>query len=160
MKKKILLRCLIGMTIGMSINTIISIMISLAIGDGKFYPVVPELITKCGNEINAVLLQTVCSLLYGAACAGSSVVWDKENWSLLKQTIAHLVICSLATFPAAYFTYWMPHSLSGVLVYFGIFFGIYLIIWISIYLSIKKRVTQLNKKINENKTNFHSPLYK
>lgn len=149
MKKKLFIRCLIGAPIGLAVSTIITIIISLTVSDGKFYAVVPELITDCGSEINAVLLQAICSLLYGAAWAGASVIWENENWSILRQTVTHLIICSLATFPIAYFMRWMNHSVSGVLIYFGIFLGIYLIIWLSQYTSMKKRVEQMNRRVRE-----------
>lgn len=149
MKKELFIRCLIGAPIGLAISTIITIIISLTVGDGKFYAVVPELITDCGNEINAVLLQAICSLLYGAAWAGASVIWEKENWNILRQTVTHLIICSLATFPIAYCMRWMRHTVSGVLIYFGIFGGIYLIIWLSQYSAVKKRVEQMNRKVHE-----------
>jgi len=150
MKKKVLQRCLLGAPIGLAVSVIITIIISLAVGGGVYYAVVPELIADCGNEINAVLLQAVCSLLYGAAWGGASVIWEKENWSILRQTVTHLIVCSIATFPIAYFMYWMEHSVSGVLLYFGIFFAIYLIIWLSQYSAMKKRVQQMNEKLKEN----------
>lgn len=150
MKKKVVIRCLIGAPIGLAISTIITIAISLTVGDGRFYAVVPELIADCGTEINAVLLQAICSLLYGAAWAGASVIWEIDNWSILHQTVAHLIICSFSTFPIAYFMRWMNHSILGVLSYFGIFFAIYFVIWISQYYSTKRRVQQINDKVQNN----------
>jgi len=149
MKKKIIVSCLLGASLGLTISMVISIIISISVGDGRFYPVVPELISDCGNELNAVLLQTVCSLIYGAAWVGASAVWRQDNWSIPRQTVTHLVICSMATFPVAYFTRWTRHSVSGVLSYFGIFFGIYLVIWLSQYSSMKKRVEEMNRKARE-----------
>ena len=151
MKRKVLLRCLAGAPIGLAISTIITIIISLTVNDGVYYAVVPELIDDCGNELNAVILQAVLSLIYGAAWAGASVIWEMDNWSILKQTAVHLVVCSLSTFPIAYFTRWMPHNVKGILLYFGIFFGIYLIIWLSQYSAMKKRVEQINERLNRNK---------
>ncbi len=154
MKKKLLQRCLLGAPLGLALSTLITIAISLVVGDGRFYAVVPELVTDCGSEINAVLLQAVCSLLYGAAWGGASVIWEIEGWSILRSTLTHLVICSLATFPTAYFMRWMQHSAVGILSYFGIFFAAYLAIWLSQYAAMKKRVEQLNSGIkrgeNEN----------
>lgn len=150
MKKKVAIRCLIGAPIGLALSTIITIAISLTVRDGRFYAVVPELIADCGTEINAVLLQTVCSLLYGAAWAGASIIWEVDNWSILRQTITHLIICSLCTFPIAYFMRWMDHSVFGILSYFGIFFAIYFIIWMSQYMAIKKRIQQINSEVQKN----------
>lgn len=147
MKKKIITRCLIGAPIGLAISTMITIVISLAMGDGEFYAVVPELIADCKTEINAVLLQAVCSLLYGAAWAGASVIWEIDDWSILRQTTTHLIIGSLATFPIAYFMRWMKHNLWGVLLYFGVFLIIYLFIWFSQYMMMKRRVQQINSRV-------------
>lgn len=147
MKKKIILRSLLGAPVGMAISYFITILISLAVADGNYYPVVPDLIADCGSEMNAVLLQTLFSLLYGAVWGGASVIWDMESWSLLKMTLLHLVICSIVTFPVAYFMQWMPHNIAGFLFYFGTFLTIYLIIWISQYQSIKRRIDQINHKI-------------
>lgn len=150
MKKKVVIRCLIGAPIGLTLSTIITIAISLIVEDGHYYAVVPELIADCGTEINAVLLQTICSLLYGAAWAGASIIWEIDNWSILRQTTTHLIVCSLCTFPIAYFMRWMNHSILGILSYFGIFFAIYFVIWISQYMAIKKRIQQINSKVERN----------
>lgn len=149
MKKKVLLRCLLGAPIGITISVFITIIISLIGNDGVYHAVMPKLINDCGNELNAVILQTVLSLIYGAAWAGVSVIWGMENWSILRQTITHLVICSVSTFPIAYFARWMPHNALGILLYFGIFFAIYLGIWLSQYASMKKRIQEINKRINK-----------
>ncbi len=147
MKKKILLRCLLGAPLGLAISTMITIIISYAMGDGSYYAVVPELVRDCGSEINAVALQAVCSLLYGAAWAGASLIWEADGWSLLKMTVTHLLICSLATFPVAYLMRWMDHSLSGIALYFGIFLAIYAVIWITQYSAMKRKIDELNSSL-------------
>lgn len=150
MKKKVVIRCLIGAPIGLAFSTMITIAISFVNGDGSFYAVVPELVADCGTEINAVLLQAVCSLLYGAVWAGVSVIWEMDHWSILRQTVTHLTACSLSTFPIAYFMRWMNHSVLGVFSYFGIFFAIYFVIWMSQYCTIRRRVRQINSKVWNN----------
>ena len=149
MRKEIVKRCLLGSTIGLSISTFITIIISLTVGDGQYYAVVPALATEMGSEINAVVLQAVLSMIYGAAWAGASVVWDMEGWSLLKMTLVHLAITCAATFPIAYFARWMPHSTVGIMSYIGIFIAIYVIIWISQYSSMKKRIKELNERLQK-----------
>lgn len=155
MKKKILFRCLMGAPIGLAISTLITIGISLAIGDGSYYAVAPELTRDCGSEINAVTLQTACSLLYGAAWAGASLIWDAEDWSLLKMTVTHLLICSVATFPVAYFMRWMSHSAAGVLSYFGIFLATYAVIWLSQYSAVKRKIDAINRRMKGEVADTH-----
>jgi len=154
MKKNIFLRCLSGAAIGLTITIIISIIFSLAIGDGNYYPVNPELIGVCGNEINAVIFEIVLAFVYGAGWGGASVIWDVEKWSLLKRTAVNLVIVSVTTLPVAYFTYWMEHDLISILSYFAIFIGIYAIMWFIMRAVWKKRIKQINDRLNgNNKTN-------
>ena len=145
--KKAGLRALIGAPIGLAISIVITIIISLAMGDGKYYAVVPELTADLGSEIGAVVVQTLCSMLYGAAFAGASVIWDTD-WSLTKMTAIHFLICSAATFPIAYLLRWMEHSAGGVLIYFGQFLAIYIAIWIASYVRLKRSINALNKKVN------------
>ena len=147
--KKALRRALVGMPIGLTISTVITIIISLCKGDGHFYAVVPALIEDCGSEINAVLIQFLCSLLYGAVFAGATVIWETD-WSLTKMTVVHLLVISLITLPIAYFMQWMKHSFTGFLIYFGIFIVIYAAIWITETLRMRKGVDDLNRKMREN----------
>ncbi len=146
MKKMILRRCLAGAPIGLAISTAITIIISLNIGDGKYYAVTPELTADCGSEIMAVVIQALCSMLYGAAFSGASLVWNTD-WSLTKMTAVHFLICSAATFPTAYLMRWMEHSVGGVLLYFVQFVVIYVIIWIISYMATKRKIEAFNKKI-------------
>lgn len=150
MKKKIIQRSLIGAPLGVAISYFITILISVTIGDGNFYPVVPQLITDCGGELNAVIIQALCSLVYGAVFGGSSAIWENENWSILRMTVTHLIIISVSTLPIAYVMHWIPHNVIGFFIYCAVFFGIYFIIWITQYAFIKRQLNQLNKVV-ENK---------
>jgi len=150
MKNEILKRGFSGALIGLLICHIISIWISLLINDGSYYSVVPELINLCKNETNAVIMQTICALLYGAVWGGITVIWEIDEWSLLKQTVIHFLISSVVTFPIAYVTRWMQHTIKGMLSYFGIFAVIYIIIWVSQYLNMKKKIQSMNAKVREN----------
>lgn len=146
MKKKFFIRCAFGALMGLTITTIITIVISACIGTGEFYPVTPMLIEECGGELNAVIVQSVCAMLYGAAWSAADLIWQVEKWTLLRQTITHLLVISLSSLPISWLMHWVPRDLCGILVYFGIFFGIYLGIWLFQYYSMKAHVDQMNKK--------------
>ena len=107
----------------------------------------PQFTIICGNELNAVIIQSLCSLLYGAAFAGASVIWEVESWSLLKQTVLHCIIVSFSTFPIAYCMYWMPHNVLGIAIYIFIFFFIYFFIWFGQYFAMKKKIQAFNDKV-------------
>lgn len=149
-KKKVIMRALMGAPVGFMISTAITVVFSLIYGDGSYYPVMPELIEDCGNEINAVVIQAVSAMICGAAWGGASVIWEMEDWSLLKQTMLHFLIGSFATLPVAWLMRWMERSAAGALEYCGIFFGIYLAIWLALYFSIKRKIQCINRQILEN----------
>lgn len=143
-KKQILLRSLLGAPLGLAISILITIVISLIIGDGAYHAVAPELVSDCGGELTAVIVQTILSFIYGAAWGGASVVFEIDEWSILKQTLVHLGVCSAASLPVAYFARWMPHGWTGILLYVAIFFGVYFVIWLAQYIPLRRRVKRIN----------------
>lgn len=150
MKKKLLFRALMGAPIGVTVSLIITIIFSLCVGHGEYFPAPHELIDWCGgNSTNAVIVQMICSLFVGAVGAGSSVIWEIEKWSLLKQTLVHFAVIAVPFFGIGYVMNWMPHHLYGALCYVGGFLLVYLIMWLSIYFSIKSKIKKMNKQLQE-----------
>lgn len=149
MKKKTIRRGLFGLPIGIAIGFVITLIISARVGDGSFYPVAPELIGTMGNELNAVILQTILCAILGAGFAAASVIWELDSWSLAKQSGIYFLIISIIMLPVAYFTNWMKHSLAGVLSYAGIFTAIFVVVWISQYLLWKRNITRMNAFVSE-----------
>ena len=138
-KKQLLIRGLIGAAVGFFICYFITIIISVIIGNGEFYPVVPQAIELFGTELNAVIAQTIISMIYGAILGGASVIWTIDRWSLL--------IYSTATFPVAYFLYWMPHNVISILIYYSVFITIYFFIWLISYTKTKITIKKINTKL-------------
>ena len=149
MFKEVLRRSSVGAVFGVTLSQLIAIIISLCIADGNFYAVVPSLTERMNSEVSAAIVQTVCSFLYGAVFGGMSMVWELDNWSILKQTIVHFSVVSVVTMPIAYVTEWMPHSVIGAIIYFAIFGVSYAFIWLSRYIAMKKRIDEMNKKVVE-----------
>lgn len=147
MKKNMILRGLLGFPIGISIGYVITIITSLIWGGGYYSPCVPELISVMGNEIRAVLLQTLLSGLIGTSCAAFSVIWEVEHWSIMKQTALYFLIISVTIIPISYILRWMEHSVAGFLQYFGIFAAIFALIWITETLILKHNVDKMNKNL-------------
>lgn len=159
MKKKILFRSLLGAPIGVTISLLIAIIISLCVGQGGSSLAPHDLVVWCGNEITAVIVQMLCSLFIGAVGGGSSVIWEIEKWSLLKQTSVHFAVVAVPFFGVSYVLNWMPHYLYGAFGYGGWFALIYVFMWCSIYFSIRAKIKKMNKHLqamqNEN-TNTES----
>ena len=147
MKKKIILRGILGIPIGITIGYLITIFISLGLANGYYSPCVPELISMMGSEIRAVIVQSVFSGILGAGFAASSVIWEIDHWSLVKQTGIYFAIASLLMLPIAYLAYWMEHSVVGFLSYFGIFILIFVMIWAIQFAIGKYNVKKMNEKL-------------
>lgn len=145
MFKTVLKRAVLGAPLGITIGYVITIMISLGIGDGRYYAYVPQLAESLGGgELSAVIVQAALCAILGAVSAGSSVIWEMENWSLLKQSLIFFVLLSAVMMPVAYFAQWMEHSLSGFLGYFAIFTVIFIFVWLIRYFFWKSKVKALN----------------
>lgn len=153
MTKKIIKRGIIGIPIGITIGYFITILISLSVGNGDYSPCVPEFIALMENEINAVILQTIFCALLGLGFAASSVIWEIENWNIVKQTGIYFLIISIIMLPIAYFAYWMEHSVAGFLIYFGIFVLSFVIVWIIQFTIGRQNVRKMNEKIKKVKNN-------
>lgn len=147
MKKKIILRCISGVPIGLSIGYLITIVISLIWADGYYASCVPELAERMGSEISAVILQALLCGILGMGFGGCSVIWEIENWGIAKQTGIYFLIVSLIMMPIAYVTYWMEHSIQGIVSYFGIFVFIFAIVWAIQYGRAKHNIKEMNEKM-------------
>ena len=149
MKKKIVLRSLLGFPIGIAVGYLITIFISLVWADGYYSPCMPELISAVGNEINAVILQTVLCGVLGTGFGAGSVIWEMDDWSIVKQTGIYFLIVSVIMLPIAYFTYWMEHSVVGFLLYFAVFLLIFVVVWIVQFMIGKHNVRRMNEKLSQ-----------
>ena len=149
MQRKLILRGLFGFPVGVAIGFVITIMISVCVGDGSFYPVTPELIVTMGNELNAVMLQTVLCGIMGAGFAMASVIWEMDSWSLAKQSGIYFSVVCIVMLPIAYVTNWMKHTVGGVLAYVGIFVVIFLTVWLIQYSAWRRKIKKMNDSIQK-----------
>lgn len=155
MKKKIILRGMLGIPLGVAIGYIITILASLIYADGYYSPCVPELTVMMGSEINAVLLQTFLCGILGMGFGAGSVIWEIEDWGLAKQTGIYFAVISVIMLPTAYITHWMEHSLKGAFSYFGIFALIFVIIWIVQYTVIRHNIRKMNETLHRRRGGGH-----
>ena len=149
MKKKVILRSLLGAPLALALATLITIAISFTAATARFIPWRPLSWKAFPAKSAPSPFRLRHPSLYGALWGGASVIWEMERWNLLRQTLTHLAVICTTTLPIAYFLRWMPHTFGGVLGYFGAFFGIYLCIWLSLYLPSKWQIAAIQRKISE-----------
>lgn len=151
MKKKILVNSLNGIVLGVFLGYVLSIVSSIFYGDGNYYPVMPQFVSKIGSVLNATIIQTVLYGVIGAICGGASVIWEIEKLGIIKQTIIYLVIELITILPIAYYLHWIGESIITLVIFILIFFIVFMIIWTIIYIYNKRKINELNKKLNSNK---------
>lgn len=148
MKRKIFLRAVRGAPLGIALETVISIVISAFWAGGDYLPYEPTLAETVGSPLRAMVIQTALCALLGAGFGGLSVIWELEDWSLVKQTGIYFLGTSLVMLPIAYLNYWMEHSIAGCLSYFGIFVVIFAVIWLIQYIRGRRDVRKMNEKLS------------
>ena len=149
MKVTFIKRALLGFPLGIAIGYTISIIFSVAFANGYYGAVHPELIETFGSEINAVIVQAILWGLTGFVFAGFSVIWEKNDWSLVKQTT--IVFCAylLPTMIVGYILKWFEFSMLQAIMFVLIFIFIFFFIWVIFYLKAKKDVKAFNERIKK-----------
>ncbi len=151
MLNKIIKRTLFGFATGVFIGYTIFIIESLFIGDGNFHSVYPFLKAHTSSELTAVIIQYFVTALIGITFSTSSIIFELDNWSLLKQTIVHFIMTSIVMYFAGFACGWFPHNLASTLIWFGFFLVIYIIFWISFYLYYKRQTREINESLKKTK---------
>lgn len=149
MRKKALIYGVIGLFVGLFVGNLISFLSS----DHVFPWVAPEFAQQIGNGTVAFLLQSLIYALDGAVCMGGMVLYDIDEWSLLRATLTHYVIVVLAYLLMSLLLCF-SNSVWETLIILGIMTVIFFIIWLIIYLVYRKQVKELNElNRKQNKTN-------
>jgi hypothetical protein len=146
--KSVILRGLVGVLIGIGISYLVSFFYSVLSGSENFSPVSPYLIEKYGSEMSAVTVQLICSAAIGFVFAGATVIFEFDSWSILKQTIVHFLILSTAFIPAAWFCWWVDHTVRSLAVFCFVFIVIYAVMWIGQEIAGQQKIHSINDKLN------------
>jgi len=157
MVKTVLLRGLYNFPIGVFIGYTISIIGAIIFHGGNYWPVSPSLVEQWGSQIAAVVFQYVLMGLLGFVSGVASVIWEIDAWSLLKQTVVHFCLYSVSILTVASLAHWMTFSLASFAAFYGILVIIYVSIWIAHYVAEKRRITQINKKLQSDRSAAASP---
>lgn len=149
MFKKIVKRGLLGFMIGVFIGETILIINSLLAGKGVFYPINPLLVSRDGAQLTLVIIQYVMTGIIGMMFAASSVIFEMENWSLLKQTLVHFIIASVVMYICGYICNWFPLNFKSSAIWFAVFIGFYLIFWIGFTVYYRVIIRKINNAMDK-----------
>ncbi|MDR2105947.1 MAG: DUF3021 domain-containing protein [Coriobacteriales bacterium] len=149
-RKAIITRTLLGFPLGIAIGVVILLGVSFAVGDGRLHPVTPAMLAWMPDELTASFWQFVLCGILGAACSGSSPIFEIERWSLTRQTIVHFLVLMSVLITVASVCGWTSptgFSLEGTLIYLAIAVLVYLVIWTSMTLYWRNWVKKANARL-------------
>lgn len=98
-------------------------------------------------ETRTLLIQLVVANIIGIIFSVASFVFEREEWSLLKQTIIHFIILLGTFLPVALWMGWVPNHASAILICVGSFIIIYFVIWFAMTIYWKKKIESLNHQL-------------
>lgn len=128
--KQVLLRGVIGSLIGLSIGYTVVLGLSLSQGS----------VELAGHVL---LFNYLAAVIVGFYMAASSVVFDVEEWSLMKQTTVHSLL-NLPYLIVAFKIKWVPETLVGQLLFVVFYFTLYSLIWLGSKIYWTRKLKKMN----------------
>ena len=142
MKKKLLIRILLGFLLGMAAMLIVPAILSGApVGTGLYSD---KLLARTGSPEAATVLSLLVMGVFGSLCMGGTLFYELEDWPLACATAAHYLLIALGYLLPNWLLCWdMPMKL--LLTIEGFMALGFVLIWLIIYLRYKKEVKELNE---------------
>lgn len=150
MKNKIINHIFSGIVISHTIAFVLYWVNSAVKGEnGAFYPMVPGMAERFGNELTAIIVQNSLITVLGAIFGVAWLLYENEAWSLMKRTMVHFVLL-IGTFMTVSLTlFWIPSNPRTVLQVLGLFALIYIVFWFIIYGTTLRDIRKMNHKIEK-----------
>jgi hypothetical protein len=148
MLKKTLKSALIGFLLGIVIGNVIAILTGNSDTGGVTFASQKLLDIAGGNGVVAMLLQSLFSGLYGAACFAGMSFYEVERLPLAVATALHCALIVLLFIPISYLLGWVG-GIVETLIIAAIQAAAFFVIWLILYSVYKKQVRELNDLQND-----------
>lgn len=132
-KKELIKRFVLGAPFGLVLTQLITV----------FSVMGHETVTL---EVNSYIILFFASLLLGGYLSAASIVYNIEQWGLMRQTSIHLILM-IPFFFVAYYLGWLPISIGGILLYIIAWLCAYGVLWNIIRIHYKNVAKDLNEGI-------------
>lgn len=90
------------------------------------------------------------AMIVGFWMASSTVIYDVDEWSLLRQTVIHALVIS-PYIPIAFIIGWAPTTVGGGIAFVLGYIAIFAIIWLSFKAYWTKRAREMNLGLQRRK---------
>ena len=146
-KQRFIYKSSIGFSLGVLITILINVIISAIEGSGEVVNMYSDI--HGGKTITLVMLELLTGGVLGLVGNGGSVVYEIEDWSIIKATSIHFVVTMIVYTIVGLFNGWLvpKHSIINVVQYGSMIFA-YFMIWLIQYLVCKKSIDDINESVN------------
>lgn len=149
MIKKILFRAGFSFMTGITGSLIICILVIAIADKPDFNMMVPEFAARFSSPYLAFGVQLLLLGVISAAFGGSSVIYDIERWSFLKQGIIHFLVTVSIWLPISIFCWKPAKYISAAVSTLISFLFTYVLTWILRYIQCKEAINKINTRIEE-----------
>lgn len=147
--KKTIKSSIYGMQTGIVLGLFISLVFNYLYGSSHYYPSSPQFSEHFTNPLNAVLVSIILWAIIGLLFSLGAIIFEVENWSLLKRTIINFFIYYLGFIPLAILAGWFPLNIYYLISFTITFILIYIIMWLVNVAISRHQINEINKRIKE-----------
>ena len=150
LKEKAIVRGAVGFVLYSIIMTVITALIStMGASDGILRFCALDFLAYVGNDMTAFVIQYMLLGLYGTLAMGGIVVYEIEEWSLIKATLVHFCMTVTVFFGLAFFLRWFAlKDIGSIAVMFLLMVVLYVFIWLMNYLEYWFQVKEINARLD------------
>ena len=126
----------------------IGMILGIFIGAGFWYLMSGEA-PETSTSLNAMMLHLLLSGVLGMVANGSSVIYEIEEWSIVRATITHFIIAMGAFYVIAFTLGWFSPADPACWIMSVILVFVYFMIWMVHSLIFKYKVKRMNEELRK-----------
>ncbi|WP_035666057.1 DUF3021 domain-containing protein [Halalkalibacter akibai] len=98
-------------------------------------------------SVSIIWMNMLGSMVMGIYFGVSSMIFDVDHWSPLKQTTIHFLLSISVWLPLAMLIGWLPFNVIPIIVGIGSFIVVYVIFWSGSYFYFKRLEHEMNQSV-------------
>ena len=126
----------------------IGIILGIFVGAGFWYLMSGE-VPEASTGLSAMVLHLLLSGVLGMVANGSSVIYEIEEWSIVRATITHFIISMGIFYVIAFSLGWFSPSDPACWIMSVILVFVYFMIWMVHSLIFKYKVKRMNEELRK-----------
>ena len=126
----------------------VGMILGIFIGAGFWYLMSGE-VPGTSTGLSAMMLHLLLSGVLGMVANGSSVIYEIEEWSIIRATITHFIIAMGVFYVIAFTLKWFSPSDPACWIMSAIMVIVYFTIWMVQSLIFKHKVKRMNEELRK-----------